>query len=202
MSRLSIAIVLLFVLIVSSATFARTEETENIEQVEKVETVEVIQAVQIVETPSGEDTSMGFVDLVGRFHPASVHMPLGFLVALFVFEILVLLGVAKDGGRTGLILGIMTVLSFIPATLSGFARAMELERLGSASSFLANHRNLMLAMALMALAAVIIRWKKRDRLEGTFKIAYMVLLCLSVLAALAGGHLGGKMVFGENFLPF
>jgi hypothetical protein len=64
------------------------------------------------------------------------------------------------------------------------------------------HRNLNIVSAILCLGALLLGYPKRESLRGPRRWFYIGLLVAAAIIVLIAGHLGGKMVFGENYLPF
>ena len=178
---------------------------EDVETVETVETVEVV-PVTVTDVPSvggRTDTAPrqpSVVIVAGRLHPAFVHLPLGLLIALLIFEILAPTK-ASANRRLAVSLWGVTVCAFVPAIISGMLRATELLEMGGQLDA-DLHRNLMVtAFSTLCLAAGI-RGGLHKKYAGAVRWTCIALIALAAALAFAGAHQGGKLVYGENFLPF
>jgi uncharacterized membrane protein len=142
--------------------------------------------------------------LLGRLHPIFVHLPIGWLTLLVLLELAALVRRrdAIDGIRLALLA--LTATSCVPAVLSGLLRADEITRQAPDSAALATlHRNLMLALSGASLLALGIRLQRgRDRLVGLPRALYLAVLLAASALLVYGAHLGGKLAFGERYLPF
>jgi uncharacterized membrane protein len=96
-----------------------------------------------------------------------------------------------------------TILSFVPAMTTGFLNARnQLSSSADRLALITTHRNLIIAMGTICVAAFVLRVSRR---AGLTDVSRRVYLCLIYIAAgLIGlaGHLGGKLVFGVDYLPF
>jgi uncharacterized membrane protein len=171
------------------------------EPVEVVEEVEVVEAVEVVDT-GGDGAGFTFQQLIGRNHPALVHLPIGLLMGVLLLELLALFFPSLPLGRSPMVLSLAALASFFPAAVSGFVRSSELFANTEAPSMFFEHRNLMIGAAVLLAAAVAIRLAKRDNLEGIVRWVHLVLIILAVLLTAVGGHHGGQLVYGESFLPY
>jgi uncharacterized membrane protein len=190
---------LLAVLVLAGATgnLALAEEVEVIEELDDVE--ELAGA-----TPGTVEkrASLEFGEMVGRFHPALVHVPIAWLLLLFIVDAGALVFRRRGWERAGLLLHIGTLISFVPAMLTGLIRASHVVLDESQLTTLNLHRNLNIAVVALVVVALAVRLKRRNHLGGVVKLAYLVLVLTSVALVSVAGHIGGKMVFGENYLPF
>lgn len=179
---------------------ANAEDVEGIEEIEEVEPVEVVDV-----TPSGGAATSGgpgFIEYAGRLHPMAVHLPIGWLLALVLFDLAGLVFGREGYTKTGFWLLVLTVAAAVPAVITGLLRADELMAKGAQSPLMADHRNLMLTVTGLCVAALGVRVFRRKVLDGAWRWLYLALL-LSAAGLMAwGGHLGGQLVYGENFLPF
>jgi len=164
-------------------------ELEDIEEIEEIEEV----------TEAG---TPGFLEYLGRMHPALVHFPIGWLIMLVLIDLGAFVLRLESFEKWGLYVLIGSVLSFVPAIITGLLNASYLQDNASTLTTLAWHRNLNLLMAGLCVVALILRLKYRNRIAGGVKWAYLGLILIASVLMMAAGHMGGKMVFGENYLPF
>ncbi len=184
----------------SGPVSAPAEPQEEVELVEEIEIVDVV-SVEPVATASTSG-GMGVSTVVGRFHPALVHLPLAGVVLLALFELLRLGRWGEGLGKASLLLLGFTVLTALPAVASGLLRAAELAGKGARLSQLPAHRAVMLSAVGLAVLALAIRVLKGRNLAGVSRWIYLILVLGAAALVPLGGHLGGKLVYGDNFLPF
>jgi uncharacterized membrane protein len=173
---------------------------DDVEEVEDVEPVEVVQPTAV-----GGDTAAtagpGLVEYVGRLHPLLVHLPIGWLLALVLFDLAGLVFGREGFARAGFWLLVLTVAAAIPAVITGLLRADELADKGAQSPLFADHRNLMLTVTGLCIVALGVRIARRKVLDGAWRWIYLIIL-LSAAGLMAwGGHLGGQLVYGQDYLP-
>lgn len=170
------------------------------EEIEEIEEVEVVEA-----TPAGSPPKLAeptFLENVGRMHSAFVHLPIAWLVLLLLVDLLGL-GLGKElFAKVGLPLAVLTVLSFMPAALTGMLNYSHKPENWSAEELAALHRNLMIAGAFVLTLATALRFALRKRFAGAPKWSYLALVAISLALVSISGHLGGKLVFGDSYLPF
>ncbi len=142
--------------------------------------------------------------LVGRLHPIFVHLPIGWLTLLVLLELAALVRRRDEGDRFRLALLVLALASCLPAVVSGLLRADEVTSLARDSVGLVTlHRNLMFAVSgATALALALRLGLGRPRLAGAARALYLVVLLAAAALLVYGAHLGGKLVFGERYLPF
>jgi len=64
------------------------------------------------------------------------------------------------------------------------------------------HRTLNLSVATLAAIALVLRFSRRNQLDGPWRIVYLGLVFAATGLVLVAADLGGRMVYGPNFLPF
>jgi uncharacterized membrane protein len=176
------------------------DPSQEIEKAEPLDDVQEIEEIQEIEAFDA-DTGMGIWELIGKFHPALIHFPIAWLVLLLAVEI----GAVVIGGdmwyKAGRLLLAAATLSFLPSLVTGFLHASYQ---GSDPAFLElmlPHRNISIASAILCLAALLLA-RRPEPLTAAQGWIFRGLIAASTLLVLYAGHLGGKMVFGENYLPF
>lgn len=165
---------------------------------EEVTDFEVLDDFEIVEA----DASPGLSELAGRMHPAVVHFPIGWITLVLMLDLIAILFGRRELEPAGLWALALGVLAFIPAVATGLLRAGSMTVSAGIYYPVDLHRNLAFAVLFICLCALAVRWRARKAFTGAVRWAYLALML--VAASLIGfvGHLGGKMVYGENFLPF
>jgi uncharacterized membrane protein len=202
-SQLTIGMSLIFAISFAIAAGVPVPATGDDDGVEEVENVEVVG-----QTPAGGASegsggaNLGLMQIIGRNHPAAVHIPIGMLIALCLIEFLALIRPGWEMGKSGMVLSVATALSFIPAAISGFLRASEVFAGGEPTPLLIEHRNIMIAAFTIFLVSLGLRVAKKDRLNGAIRYVYLALLAVSLVLVGIGGHHGGQMVYGESYLPY
>jgi uncharacterized membrane protein len=167
-------------------------EEEIIEEIEEIEEITVV----------NPEKSLGLLEILGRFHPAVVHIPIGWLMMVVIIDLVTFAIGWKDWQQWGIYALAGTVLSFFPAIFTGFLNASSLPHDSPILSLMETHRNLNILVTALCIAALVLRFKKRSALKGGVKWIYLGLIFLSAALLALSGHLGGKMVFGVNYLPF
>ncbi len=168
------------------------------------DTVDAIETVEIVDVTdsSVSDTSFSFLNFVGRHHAAAVHLPIGLLFALLLTEFA---GIFFNKGKSPectYVLTIAAALSFLPAALTGMLRGNEMFLGQNPPDVFYLHRNLMIISGAVLISALGLRIYKKNNPVGKYKTIQLVLVVLAFCLAAFGGHSGGIMVYGEDFLPY
>jgi uncharacterized membrane protein len=163
---------------------------------------ESLDDVQVVHAPIAEGRPAGLGDLVGRLHPALVHFPIAWLIALLVIDLVGLVLKHEPWQRWGYWALIGAGLSLIPTVPTGFLRAAYLLPDPAVRQALVVHRTLNLVVTGLVVVALALRVLRRNRLGGAVKVGYLALVVLAAGLVLVAAGFGGKMVYGPNFLPF
>jgi len=175
-------------------------EPEVVEQIDEVELVEVVQAVHV--SPAGASAGHSLASTYGRLHPAFVHLPIGFLALLLVFELANLFRPREEAARCSMLALAAAVLAALPSVASGVIRTMEMWPTAPPPEALADHRLLMLLASALLVVALVLRLARRNRLSGAPRLAYLVIIAIAFGVAAVGAHMGGRPAFGEHHLPF
>lgn len=167
---------------------------EAVEEVEEVEVIDVQDA--------GVLPALSFAQLVGRNHAAAVHLPIGFLVALCLMEVLRTVSKKSSLTSCGWVLSIAAALSFLPAATTGWLRADELFEGKSDPQLFLDHRNLMIIAWVVLLTSLGLRIAKKNVLPFKLQMIDLALLTAALMLVAVGAHHGGMLVYGEQFLPY
>lgn len=160
------------------------------------EDLEDFEAVDATALQEGDTQGPTWSAFLGYFHSALIHLPIGWLLLVVLSDVaFFVLGSASTLGNLSRPLLGLTILSFIPAIVSGL---MRFESLGLAPEDAAPalfHRNLILG----AFAALVGAWAIRYfyHLRGRPLVAYLLLIIAAFSLVSFAAHQGGEMVFGE-----
>ena len=200
------AVTLAFVLPATHAVDAKLESTRASTSGPPGQTASLEPAipeeVDQFETVQPPTPSLPFSTMVGRFHPALAHFPIGWLIALAVIDAVTFLARRVELNTAGNLLLGATVAAFAAAAATGLLRATQLPNDQNTLHDIAVHRNVMLVTAGLVATAAVLRWVRRGPLTGARKAAYLGFVFVGATLVLLGGHLGGRLVFGDAYLPF
>ena len=160
--------------------------------------IEEIQEVAAVETPS---RPAGLI-LLGRMHPALVHFPIGWVLLLLLVEAVAAWTGKDEWSRVGMFILVLACVSFVPAAITGFLRAAAMGDDPEFRSLMMLHRNLNVAAGISCLGALTLRVGWAGNVTRAARWTYVALVACSAGLLSIAGHLGGKMVFGPEYLPF
>ncbi len=171
------------------------DDVEDVEDVSEVKDVTPAQASPARKKPT-------FWQTLGRLHPALVHFPIAWMVLLLLVDIRTVAWGRPGWERLGLYLLVGTVLSFIPAMITGTLRMDELPHSPESLDQIAAHWHMALLSVFFLGDALILRLQRKNRLTGSSRWANLALLALSTALVLIAGHRGARLVYGSDFLPF
>jgi len=166
-------------------------QSDEIDEVEEVEEVEAV-----------ETGTRSTIPLLGRLHTACVHFPIAWVFLLLLVESATLLSRRGELSSVGLPLLALACLSFVPAGVTGFLRASAIGDDPDLRALMLSHRNMNIAAGVACVVALIIRARYREQCRPKAKWLYVALVACAAVLLMLAGHLGGKMVFGPDYLPF
>lgn len=133
----------------------------------------------------------------GRFHPLFVHLPIGFLIIVGVFEILKITGrlaVSQD------IIRVILLISAISATLACIAGYFLSLEGGYNEEMLEEHKVQGIWLAVFCWIAWLAKNIWLNERIGVNKLLYAPALVLSLVLMMVAGHHGGNLTHGETYL--
>lgn len=108
--------------------------------------------------------------------------------------------VAKPAPRTAASLGLWmlvgTVLSFLPAVLTGFMREGAFAANAKMLPLIEKHETLMFVGLGLVVSALVLRLVAQSRLRGGLKGAYMALIIAAIAVLIVGAWFGGSISHG------
>lgn len=132
------------------------------------------------------------IDLLGKFHPLFVHLPIGFILLLAVLEWLAL----RPGGRELHAANRIILLLTIPVSVASVVCGWLLARNGGYDAqALFWHRWLGTSVAAGAVALWILR-------QRGWMTAYRRSLIVLVIVLTVASHFGGSLTHGSDFLSW
>src|SRR5580765_2818741 len=136
------------------------------------------------------ESGFQFGQFVGRFHPALVHLPIGFLVLLALLELVALKPGFKHLRSARPITLLASTLVALGTVVSGWLLA---ESGGYDEKLLLWHRWSGVGVAVASL----LLWLFQA--AGLMKL-YRVLLPITVVLVAVAGHFGGSLTHGADYL--
>jgi uncharacterized membrane protein len=211
-----------------AAAAAAQSKAPTGDDVEAVETVESVEAVDAT-SPAAEGlpgqasgtpidhvfgvapdstasllTPAGFSALMGHLHAALVHLPIAWVMLWAGLEVASMAFAGAFWGHGALVLGVITLASYGPAVLTGLCRFDELAsaskgyEVGEAML----HRNLIFVGAGLCAVSLFIRLLNARWPNAFFKTLSLLGAVSALIVTGFSAHLGGRMVYGADFLPF
>jgi len=174
------------------AASGKVDEPGTVDEVQELQEVAAVDASSSPSVPT----------LLGRMHPALVHFPIGWVFLLLIVEALEVWSGREDLSRAGLLILALACLSFVPAAITGFLRAASMPDDSESRALLLLHRNINIAAGIVCLGALALRLGRLSNGSRTVRWTYLSFVAASAVLLLIAGHLGGKMVFGSDYLPF
>jgi uncharacterized membrane protein/mono/diheme cytochrome c family protein len=132
------------------------------------------------------------IEFIGRFHPLLVHLPIGFLVLLGVFELLALRSKKQHLTESSRVVLVLTFPVTLVSIICGWLLANNGEYEGPNLFW---HRWLGTGLGLAALVLLALHWAGMFRL---YRWALTGTLGLLVVAS----HFGGTLTHGSDFLAW
>ena len=150
----------------------------------------------LYDAPKGEASSM--VLFIGRFHPILLHLPVGILSVLCLFELICSTRAGEEKyGEASLL---MLVLGAAGAVFAVFAGIMLSREGGYVGGNFSLHQTMALAGTIGVLIALVVRLMAMGRSSTELLNAYRALYFISFGIMGLGAHFGGNMSHGNKFL--
>ena len=149
--------------------------------------------------PASEPNKL--LHFLGKLHPVSVHFPIALIILAAFVDILALIRcrlIFGETARTLLAFGVAASIVTIPL---GWANAATSEHTGQEAT-VELHRWLGIAAAATSLAAFALGNVARSKSNRTVRASYMIVLLASAVGIAVVGHLGGALVYGDDYLQF
>lgn len=127
---------------------------------------------------------------LGRFHPLLVHLPIGFLLLLGVFELLARFPRLKPLAQAR---GVILALTLVASALTAGCGLMLARDGGYDATLLALHQRTGIAVAVGVLLACLAHWRK-------LVPVYYVSLVGTLAVLLVASHYGGSITHGSDYL--
>ena len=169
----------------------------------EIVTQEVPFIIDIIRWATGTSTGENMPDFflfLGRFHPLILHLPLGIIIAVVLLELASLIYKFEDKQlgfykKISLFLTILTAFSAFFAVVLGWFLASSLTYDMEIMSF---HGYL---CTIFAFACFVIAYLRYKEIKNNGKpLAFRIGLFISVLLVAIGGHYGGNLTHGKEYL--
>lgn len=138
------------------------------------------------------EVSKDLIIFIGRFHPLVVHMPIGFITAVLILQVVALF--SKGDLRPGI--AVLLWFTALTAVLSAIIGTLLAIPGGYDEALLDQHRWLGLGTSV-ACIWMLVAHQARSR-GGTIAYGVVLLACMGAVGAT--GHLGGALTHGEDYL--
>jgi len=137
---------------------------------------------------------MDFIYFLGRFHVLVLHLPIGLIVALFVFEWLTRKEKYRHLEAASPFLWGATAITSLVTVLFGYMHFAEGGFVGSSAL---QHRNFGTALAAIATVIALVRVSS---FAGNYKPVFFPASILLLFLVTITGHYGGNLTHGSTFL--
>lgn len=132
------------------------------------------------------------IEFIGKFHPLVVHLPIGFLVLLVVFEIASLRWRHLDLRAATHLTLLITAPATLATALCGWLLAARGDYAGSTLDW---HRWLGTVLGGATVILLAVHWRASAKV-------YRAALAATMLLLVAAGHFGGSLTHGSDFLSW
>ena len=144
-----------------------------------------------------DGTPSRFQHFLGRLHPLTVHLPIGFLLLAVTLEGAALWRPLRRLRHAVPFVLVLGAASAVIAVLAGYLLAATG---GYGGSTVLWHKRLGIGVAVAATSAVALWHSHRLRPSKPLRIAYTWSLLATAALLMAAGHLGGNLARGPEFL--
>jgi mono/diheme cytochrome c family protein/uncharacterized membrane protein len=128
-------------------------------------------------------------ELIGRFHPVLVHLPIGMLVLAAIFQMILLKQKNSSLGSAIHITLFLGMLSAIFSSISGYLLSTTEDY---DPSLISTHQWFGIAVAVISIGAYILNKRQKSYTKW-------VILLMTILVVITG-HLGGSITHGSDYL--
>ncbi|MDZ7720746.1 MAG: c-type cytochrome domain-containing protein [Balneolaceae bacterium] len=139
--------------------------------------------------------SSDLVLFIGRFHPVFVHLPIGFLLLAFLFEICSRFNRFENLEPAVPFTLLLGVASAFTAAGTGYLLSLDG---GYGEDLLWTHKWLGISVAVLSLCALVLRQWFYENVQ--LKKLYTFLMWGMVFGLMGAGHYGGSLTHGSDYL--
>jgi uncharacterized membrane protein len=141
------------------------------------------------------------VRFLGKLHPLAVHFPIALLIVAALVEAMALARCRPLFGPVANLLLSLGVAASMVAIPLGWANASTSEHIGQEAT-VELHRWLSIAAGSTALAAYALGHALRRKPGRSLRVSYVLVLFAAAIGVSVAGHLGGALVYGDDYLHF
>ena len=175
----------------------RRREPANVKMAIIVASIVTVIMLCLAMFTDGIENAPEWTLFLGHFHPALLHLPIGFYTVLAVLEYL---DSSKSGPRIGkaceIVLNYTAIVAVIAAVL-GILLALPG---GYNETLLDRHRWLGSLSAIFAFWLIVLRNWARSKSRNGFSIPYHSALAATLILLVVVGHDGGTLTHGSGYL--
>lgn len=141
-------------------------------------------------------------DFVGQLHPAVVHFPVALLVAAALAEVIDAIRGGEQFAITTRFCLRIAALGAIAAAVTGWINAADKTFLEEVVVIVQRHRWLGVAVAVLSVMLLIVEWQVCKRQSKAGRLVFRIILIVTTVLVSITGHLGGKLVYGPDYLSW
>lgn len=189
------SIVLVSILLLAGVTLAHNDQTFSAPDSVSDSTEELL-GIEELDEVAVDEGPPSLRDRLGELHSAAVHFPIAWMLLLCLVELSALIRNRPEWHRFGFYLLAITLLSFVPAVVTGLIQAGKTNFTGEYADILKLHRNLNILSTTGTLVALLLRCRLNTESNRIHRLLYVALVIALTAAVLYSGHLGGRLVHG------
>lgn len=138
-----------------------------------------------------------WMSFIGRFHPLSIHLPIGFLLVIVLFE---LLNTYKKITVSPEIIRILLLITAISASFACLLGYFLSEEGGYNEEILEEHQWQGIGLAGVSWLAFVTHSSWLQAKLKQIKVLYFPFLAVAFILMMVAGHHGGNLTHGETYL--
>jgi uncharacterized membrane protein len=140
--------------------------------------------------------AFSLIEYLGRFHPVSVHFPIGFIIAAAVAEFGYLVLRRETFASAARFLVVLAALAAPVTVTLGWMAEDTMDFAAEYQPIIETHETFALIAAGLAIAAAVASELGRRRQDARFILAYRIALFAAAVAVTGAGYFGGELVYG------
>ena len=195
-TRMALRVGVISMLLLGAATFLMAEERGKKDSIQVAG--QTLSADEIEILPSNADKPEGLLARVGRFHVILVHFPIAWIVLAAGWSVVQTLR-KKEGNQDLLLIG-LAALALAPVVVTGTLHEDSVRGMAQLATLLDRHETMAWVTVGWVAAALGVRIAALRFTRPRWRTVAAVMMIGATLSVLLTAHLGGSMVYGEEFL--
>jgi uncharacterized membrane protein len=144
-----------------------------------------------------DQSTSDIVIFFGRFHPMVLHLPIGLL---FIASVIEVLSRFRRFKRYKPAVGLTLLLGAASAAVTAVLGYMLAQSGEYGEDLLFVHQWSGFAVVVISVMAFLLHQRSQTKTSSKLHKAYILAMCLTVIAVLAAGHFGGSLTHGSEYL--